>query len=69
MKIFVYIFKKIIKKLKIEFQLHRHNRYGVGSIDLQIDDRNQNYININYIDNNNKDIEKNTDDIAANFKK
>ena len=49
--------------------MERHNRHGVGNINLEIDDRNQNYININYIDNNKKVIEKIKNDITSNFKK
>ena len=39
--------------------MHRHNRHGKGDINLEIDDNSINYININYIDKNNEDIEKN----------
>ena len=59
-------FKKNYKKIKLNLQLHRHNRHGVGNIDLEIDDNNDNYINIDYLDKNNEDIEKNKDDIASN---
>ena len=45
--------------------LHRHNRHGLGNINLEIDD--DNYININYIDKNNEDIEKNKNDISTNL--
>ena len=48
--IFAYIFKKI----KVILLLHRHNRHGLGNINLEIDDGD-----INYIDKNNEDIEKN----------
>ena len=47
--------------------LHRHNRHGLGNIDLEIDDNNDNYININYLDKNNEDIEKNKNDILTNL--
>ena len=46
--------------------LHRHNRHGLGNINLEIDDDNINYININYIDKNNEEIEKNKSDISSN---
>ena len=60
-------FKKIIKKIKVILLLHRHNRHGLGNINLEIDDDNINYININYIDKNNEDIEKNKNDISSNL--
>ena len=47
--------------------LHRHNRHGLGNINLEIDDDSINYININYIDKNNEDIEKNKNDISTNL--
>ena len=59
--------KKIIKKIKLILLLHRHNRHGVGNINLEIDDDSINYININYIDKNNEDIEKNKNDISTNL--
>ena len=59
MKIFAYVLEKIIKKIKLNLQLHRHNRHGVGNIDLEIDDDNENYIVINYADKHNENIEKN----------
>ena len=46
--------------------LHRHNRHGLGNISLEIDDDSVNYININYIDKNNEDIEKNKSAISSN---
>ena len=46
--------------------MHRHNRHGLGNINLEIDDDSINYININYIDKNNEDIEKNENDISSN---
>ena len=55
---FCIYFKKNYKKIKIILLLHRHNRHGLGNINLEIDDNNDNYININYIDKNNEDIEK-----------
>ena len=61
--IFAYIFKKI----KVILLLHRHNRHGLGNINLEIDDDNINYININYIDKNNEDIEKNKNNISTNL--
>ena len=47
--------------------LHRHNRHGLGNINLEIDDDSINYININYIDKNNEDIEKNKNNISTNL--
>ena len=55
------------KKIKVILLLHRHNRHGLGNINLEIDDDNINYININYIDKNNEDIEKNKNDISTNL--
>ena len=49
--------------------LHRHNRHGLGNISLEIDDDDINYININYIDKNNENIEKNKKDISSNLGK
>ena len=46
------------KKIKLNLQLYRHNRHGVGNINLEIDNNNDNYIKIDYIDENNDDIEK-----------
>ena len=57
MKISVYVLKKIIKRIKINLQLHRHNRHGVGNINLEIDDDNENYINTDYVDRNNNEIQ------------
>ena len=64
--IFAYILKKY-KEIKVILLLHRHNRHGLGNINLEIDDDNINYININYIDKNNEDIEKNKNDISTNL--
>ena len=47
--------------------MHRHNRHGLGNINLEIDDDNDNYININYIEKNNEDIEKNKNNISTNL--
>ena len=47
--------------------MHRHNRHGRGDINLEIDDDNINYININYIDKNNENIEKNKNSISLNL--
>ena len=63
--IFVYIFKKI----KVNLLLHRHNRHGKGNINLEIDDDSINYININYIDKNIEEIEKNKNNISTNLGK
>ena len=59
--------KKNYDKIKVILLLHRHNRHGLGNIDLEIDGDNDNYININYIDKNNEDIEKNKNDISSNL--
>ena len=65
--IFVYILKKNYDKIKVILLLHRHNRHGLGNINLEIDDDSINYININYIEKNNEDIEKNKNDISTNL--
>ena len=57
----------ILKKIKVILLLHRHNRHGLGNINLEIDDNSINYININYIDKNNEDIEKNKNNISTNI--
>ena len=59
--------KKNYDKIKVILLLHRHNRHGLGNINLEIDDDNENYININYIEKNNEDIEKNKNDISTNL--
>ena len=64
---FCIYFKKNYDKIKVILLLHRHNRYGLGNINLEIDDDSINYININYIDKNNEDIEKNKNDISTNL--
>ena len=77
---FCICFKKNYKKIKINLQLHRHNRHGVGNINSEIDDDNENYINVDYIDrnnnantesisNNSRQISTNTSDIASNLSK
>ena len=60
-------FKKNYDKIKVILLLHRHNRYGLGNINLEINDDSNNYININYIEKNNEDIEKNKNDILSNL--
>ena len=45
--------------------MHKHNRHGLGNINLEIDDDSVNYININYIEKNNENIEKNENDIST----
>ena len=48
--------------------MHRHNRHGVGNIDLEIDDDNENYINIDYLDRNNEErIDINKNNISTNL--
>ena len=64
---FCICFKKNYKKIKINLQLHRHNRHGVGNINLEIDD-NENYINIDYLDRNNDErINTNKNNISTNL--
>ena len=64
---FCIYFKKNYDKIKVVLLLHRHNRHGLGNINLEIDDDSINYINITYIDKNNEDIEKNKNDISSNL--
>ena len=65
---FCICFKKNYKKIKINLQLHRHNRHGVGNINLEIDNTNENYINIDYVDRNNEErINTNKNDISTNL--
>ena len=54
----MHIFLKKYTKIKVILLLHRHNRHGLGNINFEIDDDNIDYININYVDKNNEDIEK-----------
>ena len=65
---FCIYFKKNYDKIKVILSLHRHNRHGLGNVNLEIDDDNINYININYIDKNNEDLEKNENNISSNLK-
>ena len=47
--------------------MHRHNRHGIGNINLEIDD-NENYINVDYIDRNNEErINTNKNNISTNL--
>ena len=62
---FCICFKKNYNKIKINLQLHRHNRHGVGNINLEIDD--DSYINIDYLDRNNEQVDTNTKDISTNL--
>ena len=55
---FCIYFKKNYKKIKLNLQLHRHNRHGVGDVNLEIDDDNKNYINIDYLEKNNENNKK-----------
>ena len=65
---FCICFKKNYKKIKINLQLHRHNRHGAGNINLEINDDNENYINIDYLDRNNEGrIDINKKDISTNL--
>ena len=48
--------------------MHRHNRHGAGNINSEIDDDNENYINIDYLDRNNEErINTNKNNISTNF--
>ena len=68
---FCICFKKNYKKIKLNLQLHRHNRHGIGNINLEINDDNENYINIDYVDRNsdgnNEQVDTNTRDISTNL--
>ena len=69
MKIFV-CFKKDYKKIKINLQLHRHNRHGFGEFNLEIDENNDNYINVTCTDDlNSSNISTNTSNISDNLTK
>ena len=69
--------KKNYKKIKINLQLHRHNRHGYGSFNMEIDEINDNYINITCTDDqkaadisdNSTLIETNTSNISSNLGK
>ena len=63
---FCICFKKNYKKIKLNLQLHKHNRHGIGNIDLEIDDNNENYKNIDYLDRN-KNISSNLEKINTNI--
>ena len=71
---FCICFKKNYKKIKINLQLHRHNRHGYGSFNMEIDENNDNYINITCTDDqkaadisdNSTSIETNTSSILSN---
>ena len=65
---FCICFKKNYNKIKINLQLHRHNRHGAGNINLEIDDDNENYINVDYVDRNEK-VDTNTESISSNLEK
>ena len=65
---FCICFKKNYNKIKINLQLHRYNRHGVGNINLEIDDDNESYINIDYLDRNNEErINTNKNNISSNL--
>ena len=70
---FCICFKKNYNKIKINLQLHRHNRHGACNINLEIDDDNESYINIDYLDRNNdgnnEQVDTNTRDISSNLGK
>ena len=52
-------FKNNYKKIEIVLDLHRHNRHGIGDIDLEVYNDSIDYINIDYLDKNNKSYLKN----------
>ena len=63
---FCICFKKNYDKIKINLQLHRHNRHGTGNINLEIDD--DSYINVDYIDrNNDEQVDTNKNNISTNL--
>ena len=63
---FCICFKKNYDKIKINLQLHRHNRHGAGNINLEIND--DSYINIDYLDRNNDErIDTNKNNISTNL--
>ena len=63
---FCICFKKNYKKIKINLQLHRHNRHGTGNINLEIDDYS--YVNVDYMDRNNEErINTNKNNISTNL--
>ena len=65
---FCLCFKKNYNKIKINLQLHRHNRHGTGNINLEINDDNESYINIDYLDRNNDErINTNKNNISTNL--
>ena len=68
---FCICFKKNYNKIKINLQLHRHNRHGAGNINLEINDDNENYINVDYLDRNNdgnnEQVDTNTESISTNL--
>ena len=47
--------------------LHHHNRHGIGNINLEIDDENDNYMNIDYLDKNNENVDTNKNNISSNL--
>ena len=64
---FCICFKKNYNKIKINLQLHRHNRHGAGNINLEIDDNNESYIEVEYLDKNiDGRIDTNKNDISTN---
>ena len=66
---FCIFLKQDYNKIKIVLELHRHNRHGVGNINLEID-KNNNYIKIEYIEkgflDNSHLINLNTGSISTN---
>ena len=65
---FCICFKKNYNKIKINLQLHRHNRHGAGNINLEINDDNESYINVDYIDRNNDGkVDANKNNISSNL--
>ena len=66
---FCIFLKQNYNKIKIVLELHRHNRHGVGNINLEID-KNNNYIKIEYIErgilDNQHLVNLNTGSISTN---
>ena len=67
---FCIFLKQNYNKIKILLELHRHNRHGFGSINLEIADDYENYIKVDYIEkgflDNSHLINLNTGSISTN---
>ena len=67
---FCICFEKNYSKIKINLQLHRHNRHGFGKFNLEIDENNDNYMNVTCTDDlNSSNISINTSNISDNLTK